>query len=273
MALLAEIWEFTRVDLARLLRSGKGLVLLLLYGLVETAGGVVFAMLARSEAGQVLNSGVLQSFAAGADSDLAARLHQIPVPILFAYWFTLLVMPVLVLLMGFDQISGELSTRSVRYLAFRSRRVSFTLGKALAQVLALFGLSLCANVVVLLFTLFGGTVIPLGTAVFWLVVLWLLSVVYGLAYVALVAFVSSLSRVPFLSLVAGAVALVAMGITELLGRWYDAFHVVAYALPGTYSSGLVSPHPSTALGAIGALLAFTAVLLSAAVAVVRTRDL
>jgi ABC-type transport system involved in multi-copper enzyme maturation permease subunit len=273
MELGREIVEFTRAELSRLLRSGKGLVLLLLYGLVQAAGGALFAALSRSGAGQLLSSGLLAMVASGGDQALATRLQQIPVPILFAYWFTLFVLPLLVLLMGFDQISGELSTRSVRYLAFRSRRVSWALGKALAQLVALFGLSLIANVVVLLFSLLTVPNISFGPAVLWLLVLWLLSVVYGAAYVALVTLVSSLFRTPFLSLACGAMVLVAMGIAGLVARFSEALHPLSYVLPGTWSSGLISPDLATAGASVGALLGFAAVFLGGSVAVLRARDL
>src|SRR2546421_727711 len=105
MELGREIWEFTRTDLGRLLRSGKALVLLMLYGLVQAAGGVLFAFISKTPLGQLLGSGILGMIASGGDQVLAERLQKIPVPILFSYWFTLLVMPLLVLLMGFDQIS------------------------------------------------------------------------------------------------------------------------------------------------------------------------
>jgi hypothetical protein len=273
MELGREILEFTRTDLARLLRSGKGLVLLVLYGLVEGAGGVLFAVISKTPIGQLVSGGLIATLAAGDDKLLGERLSGIPAPLLFAYWFTLLVMPMLVLLMGFDQISGELSTRSVRYLAFRSRRVSWALGKALAQVVALFGLSLAANVVVLVFCFISLPEVDATTAVSWLVILWLLSVVYGIAYVGLITLVSTLFRTPFLSLVAGAVALVVLGIAGLMTRWVDALHPLSYALPGSYSSGLISPNAVVAATSVAALLGFSAVFLTGACGVLRARDL
>lgn len=273
MELGREILEFTRTDLARLLRSGKGLVLLMLYGLVEAAGGVIFAMLSKTPFGQLLSGGLVASLAAGDDQALGARLASIPPPLLFAYWFTLFVMPMLVLLMGFDQISGELATRSVRYLAFRSRRVSWALGKALAQAAALFGLSLLANVVVLIFCVVSVPDVNLSSAIGWLAVLWLLSVVYGIAYVGLITLVSTLFRTPFLSLVAGAVALVSLGIAGLMARWVDGLHPLSYLLPGNYSAGLISPQLPVVMTSVAALLAFSALFLGGAVGVLRARDL
>ena len=273
MELGREILEFTRTDLARLFRSGKALVLLVLYGLIEAAGGVIFALVAESPAGQLMSSGLLAIVASGGDKAMQEHLQQIPVPILFAYWFTLFVMPPLVLLMGFDQISGELSTRSVRYLAFRSRRISWALGKALAQVVALFGLSLAANLVVLVFSLATVPGIAFASALGWLLELWLLSLIYGAAYVGLVTLISTLFRTPFLALAAGALALVGLGMAGLLARWIDSIHFVSYALPGSYASGLISPELSVAAGSAAALLGFAVVFLSGAVGVLQVRDL
>lgn len=273
MELGREILEFTRTDLARLFRSGKGLVLLMLYGLVEAAGGVLFAVISKTPFGQLIAGGLVAALAAGDDKALAERLASIPSPLLFAYWFTLFVMPMLVLLMGFDQISGELSTRSVRYLAFRSRRVAWALGKALAQAVALFGLSLAANLVVLVFCFVSVPEVSASAAVAWLAILWLLSVVYGIAYVGLVTLVSALFRTPFLALVAGAVALVVLGIAGLMARWVEVLHPLAYLLPGSYSAGLISPDVAVALTSVAALLGFAALFLGAAVGVLRARDL
>lgn len=273
MELAGEIWEFTRTELARLFRSGKGLVLLLLFGLVEAAGGTLFALLSKSAFGQILNAAILAMLGAGSDRAMAEHLMSIPVPILFAWGFALLVLPALVLLMGYDQVSGELATRSVRYLAFRSRRASWALGKAAAQLLALAGLTLLADLVVLIFTLISVPNVSAGSAIGWTFALWALSNVYGFAYVGLVTLISTFFRAPFLSLVAGAGALVVLFIARVLTGWIDAIHPLRFLLPGTYSDGLLSSNGSAVAISVAALLAFSVLFLAGAVTSLRLRDL
>lgn len=272
MELAGEIWEFTRTELARLFRSGKGLVLLVLFGLVEGAGGALYALLSKSAFGQLLSAGLL-AFNGASDRAMAEHLMGIPVPILWAWTSMVVVLPTLILLMGYDQVSGELATRSVRYLAFRSRRESWALGKAAAQLLALAGLTLIVDVVVLGFSLVSVPNIEAGPALFWTLALWALTLVYGFAYVALVTMVSSLFRSPFLSLAAGAALLLVLFIARLLTSWIDAIHPLRFLLPGTYSDGLLSPNASAVLLSAAALLGFAAVFLAGAITSLRVRDL
>jgi ABC-2 type transport system permease protein len=53
-----------------------------------------------------------------------------------------LFLPVYIALMGFDQVSGEVGPRSIRYLTVRARRSSLLLGKFLSQATVLLGLVL-----------------------------------------------------------------------------------------------------------------------------------
>jgi ABC-type transport system involved in multi-copper enzyme maturation permease subunit len=274
MELWREILEFARIELRRTLTSTKGLALLLLYGLAQSAGGLLFAAMQHSPAGQMIWALLLKAMSPGSGTEADFKfLQQIPPTSLFAYWFTLFVVPVLVLLMGFDQLSGELASRSVRYVAFRSRRISWALGKAMAQAGSLFALSLLSSIVVLIFGAIFNTEFSLIAAIEWTLLLWLLSSAYGLCYVGLTSFVSACFRNPFLSLVAGVSALFGMWIVGVLGRVFDSLHPLRYLLPGSYTDSLLSPEPSKTFLTLGVFVLFAAAFLAASVGVLRARDL
>jgi ABC-type transport system involved in multi-copper enzyme maturation permease subunit len=259
-------------DLRRTGASAKGLVLLMLYGLLQTVGGVLFAVVQRSAVGEILWSGLL-SLMGGGEPTMTSFLGAIPRPILWNYWFTQFVLPMLVLLMGFDQISGELSTKSIRYVAYRAERSTVVLGKALAQAGALFGLSLLSNLVVLGFSAVLVPGLDPFFALKWALWLWMLSSAYGLAYVAGVTFVSACFRTPFLSLGVGAGALFVTWLVGLWARFDDRVEFLKYLLPSHYASGLLAPVLEPTVYGLVVLLGFTAVFVGAAVAVLRARDL
>jgi hypothetical protein len=278
MGLLREVFEFTRMELRRALTSSKGLVLILLYALTQTLGGILFSALQQSQWAQVGWAFIVQVIASMQSEEPAVKqaaaqfLMQIPPSILFAYYFSLFTVPALVLLMGFDQVSGELATRSVRYVAFRARRISWVLGKTFGQGALLLGLSLFSNLVVLAFAAALSPTFAPVAAVEWTLHLWFLTGAYGLAYVALITAVSSSFREPFLALGVGASTLFGLWVMGLLAHT-DRLQPVRYILPATYAGTLLSPDLVTSLGSVAILLTFAAVFTTGSVLVIRARDL
>src|SRR6185369_9811153 len=116
---LLETLTVTRTELLRILRNARVLVLLLLFGTCTALIGLVVGLLTRSldtqgpEAAAAASAGILGFLA------------------------TLIFLPLFIALLGYDQLSGEVSTGSVRYLAVRSRRGSILIGKFLAQALVM----------------------------------------------------------------------------------------------------------------------------------------
>jgi ABC-2 type transport system permease protein len=278
MGAVWEVLEFTRMELRRAVTSSKGLVLILLYALTQTLGGILFAALQQSPLGQIGWQMMIKLLASMQASDPLSEkvaseyLSGIPPSILFAYYFSLLTVPALVLLMGFDQVSGELAHRSVRYVAFRARRTAWVVGKALGQAVLLAALSLASNLVVLAFAAFLTKTFAFADDVTWVLHLWALTAAYGLAYVSLVTLVSSAFREPFLALGVGASALFGLWVLGLLSHT-DELHNVRYVLPGFYANTLLNAELATSLGSVAVLLGFGLFFLVGSVLLIRTRDL
>ncbi|MBV1860614.1 MAG: hypothetical protein KUG77_19530 [Nannocystaceae bacterium] len=135
-----QVWHVCRFEVARRLRSVSGLIALVS---LVIASAVVGRQLA--EAGRAL-----EKASTGRDADgfrmmteMVASMADFPLetvqvsleahspPLVGAFAFLMMVMPLLALTMGFDQCAGDIDTRHVRYLAFRIDRTTLYLGKLL----------------------------------------------------------------------------------------------------------------------------------------------
>src|SRR5690606_32818184 len=72
---------------------------------------------------------------AGGDSLIAAHLATFPPIVLIFAWFSLGFLPWLIALTSYDLIAGDLHLRTVRFVALRTSRGAFVLGKLLSQLL------------------------------------------------------------------------------------------------------------------------------------------
>jgi ABC-2 type transport system permease protein len=181
--------------------------------------------------------------------------------------------PLYVGLMGYDQLSGEVGPRSIRYLTVRSRRSSVTLGKVLAQFLLLAGLSAVVNLLLLGYGLatekdFGAGAVLLTGLRFWGVAL-----VFSLPYLALTSLCSSLVRTPMVSLVLNVILLFGIWLIAAVGDASETLHWLRYLSPWNYSEHLLHPDPRKLSVAVGAHLGFALLFLGSGWALLRRRDL
>lgn len=240
----AEISTIWRGEVGRALKSGRVVVLLILFllfvGLALTIVGF-FNHQINAQASQ-------QLVAAGADSDalteqtLAAKkqflsffitddeamlesLATLPLVLLVVFKLTVRFVPLFIALMGFDQLAGEVGPKSVRYLVVRARRSSIVLGKFLAQatIFALL-LAVCTVLMVVVARILNAD-FSAGQVVLWTLKLIGSSLVLALAYLALTALCSALTRQSAVSLV--------LNVMGLFVIWFVAFvGEVSWRLPG-----------------------------------------
>ncbi len=247
----------------RTLRSARVLALLGLYCLFAL---LVFVMAAafRSFAQQLSESGLVL-FESGA----------MPVPILGVFYLSLFFLPIYVALMGFDQVSGEVGPRSIRYLTVRARRSSVLLGKFLAQTTVLLGLVCLLDLALCVYAWL--TTPGFGSATFVLYVLrfWLASTVFSLAFLALTSLCSSLTPNSAVSLILNISVLLLSFLvwtTALLDRGHP-LRAIRYLSPLRYSLRLVYPEAWDVAGSVAAYVFFTLLFLGGAFFVLRERDL
>ncbi|NVJ08755.1 ABC transporter permease subunit [Myxococcus sp. AM001] len=286
------IWS---AELRRAVRSGRTVVLLGLYSMFSALVLLVVGWLAGEVRGAVakqlegagadasasvqineeMRKGVL-GFLTSNDSAMIEALAQVPLEVLIVFKITLFFLPAYIALMGFDQISGEVGPRSMRYLTVRARRSSVLLGKFLTQATLLLGLVLIIDLAIFVYARVANPDFSFAAVALNLLKFWLAAIVFSLAYVALTTLCSSLFRSPAVSLVVNFILLFVFWLMDTIGRASGDtgnLRFLRYLSPSYYASDLL--HPGLAqFGASGAAYAvFAFVFLMAAYGILRARDL
>ncbi|MFL5347993.1 MAG: ABC transporter permease [Hyalangium sp.] len=255
---IAVVWS---AETLRAVRSARTLVLLGLYSMFSLVVLLIATLVARN---------------ARLDMEGMAALEQLPQDVAWIFKITLWFLPVYVALMGFDQISGEVGPRSIRYLTVRARVSSVLLGKFLVQASLLVGLVFVIDVGLFIYARFAHPNFVFSALVLNLLKVWLATLVFALAYVALTSLCSSLFRTSGLSLVFNFVMVLTFLVMELAGWYFEGksfLTYIRYLAPSYYSTNLLSTVPSEfGLSAL-AYACFTVVFLGGSYAVLRARDL
>ncbi len=181
------------------------------------------------------------------DDKLAAQLLDVPPLGIFYGWLSFFFTPLLVVLMSSPRIAEEVSTASVRFVLFRTRRSTWCAGKYAGQAVLLLGaLSLSAlgawvtGYVRMKGFDPGSNAIAMGGFVFkaW---------VYSLAYLGLALGVSQCTRSPVIATGLGLVAMV--GLTTIAGvsnhfkgeGWRQVLEITLKLTPRGNNLGLWNP--------------------------------
>jgi ABC-type transport system involved in multi-copper enzyme maturation permease subunit len=238
-----EIGAIWRGEVGRALKSGRVLVLLLLFllfvGLALTVVGffnhqinaqVDQAIAMGQGSAEAAQAQMLQqkkqflSFVITDDEAMLEALTPLPLVLLVVFKLTLRFLPLLIALMGFDQLAAEVGPRSIRYLVVRVRRHSIVVGKFLAQA-TLFALLLAvATVMMVAVAKALNDDFAASQALLWTAKLYASSLAMALAYLALTTLCSSLVRSPPVALV--------LNIILLFVIWFVALVGEAFRFPG-----------------------------------------
>ncbi len=279
-------------EVRRSVRSAKGIVL----GVVTLLGALVTSYLVtymegagrRSEGG-VLSTTQFNELKRQAiehqtgNAALAVQAASMPESLKAFLDVTIWLAPLLIALLGFDAVSGELQHRSVRFWTVRSRRSSYFLGKLL-------GLWSVVGLVILAIQAIAGTFalskgyVTAGELVSWGLRFWLVAVAIAGAWAAIAVFISSCFRTPVVALLttfatffvlwvcgmaAGVSRARAMLETQVLDtnmRWYE------YLYPNAYESLLLSPEGNRVMLGAAVVTAFVACFAVAGAVVFQRRD-
>lgn len=243
---LKEIGAIWRGETARALRTGRVLVLLVLFllfvGLALMGVGLLSSQVVSgamkvapgADPEQVRQSllGAKKQFLATFFTDderLLDSLAQLPLVLLVVFKLTLRFVPLFIALMGFDQIAGEVGPKSIRYLIVRVKRNSIILGKFFSQATIF---TLLLTVCTLAMVLVAKILTPeftVGDMTLWTLKLIGSSIVLALAYLSLTTLCSALVR-------QGAVALV-LNVIGLFLIWFFALVGEYFRFPGDAASG------------------------------------
>ena len=140
---IAAVW---RGEVTRSIKSGRVVVLLILFllfvGLALTIVGftnyrlnaLADQQLAQQggDPAQIAEAMTKQktdflSFVFTDDADMLESLAKLPLVLLVVFKVTLRFVPLLIALMGFDQLAGEIGPKSIRFLVVRVKRSSMVL--------------------------------------------------------------------------------------------------------------------------------------------------
>lgn len=203
---------------------------------------------------------------ASGDAAYAAYTASIPSSLHVFLQITIWLGPLLIALLGFDIVAGEMQHRSVRFWTVRARRGSYFAGKLL-------GLWLLVGLITLVLNVIAGTVaaargyVTVGQLLTWGPRFWLVAFVIAGAWAAVATFISSLFKTPILALLTTFATFFVMwlfGLGGFIVRLRDGFTTgvikdmswYEYLYPNAYDTLLISPHAGKVAIAHGVLLGF-----------------
>jgi ABC-2 type transport system permease protein len=272
-----------------MVHSARAVVLLGMYGLFSLLVLLILGSISRALQGQLKNfdkagdPAALEAYSQArqgvvgllfsSDPAFLEALQHVPLVVLIVFKVTLFFLPAYVALMGFDQISGELATRSIRYLTIRAQRSSVLFGKFLAQSILLVGMLLLVDLGIFVYAKLTNDDFPFGSAASALLRFWVAAAVFSLAYVALTSLCSALFRSPALSLVINFLALFSFWLLDALGRAPSSWTWIRFASPSHYATDLLHSALGPFAISVAAYAAFALAFLGGAYAVIRSRDL
>jgi len=284
-------------ELKRALRGPRVLLVFLLYLAFSAIVMLAAGALARQAAGQLQAqgqgaSGIESSKAAllvllgfGQDRALIESLLQLPSVLLVVFKLGLLFLPLYVALLGFDNVSAELQSRSLRYLTVRTSRTALALGKALALGAVVLLMVTAVHLGAFGYALATVEGFSLSEALSAWPRLWGTTALMGVGMAGLTTLCSTASRSPALSLVLNVAALLGFFLASAYGSgarfmrmsaqetavsWQER---LAFLAPSTWSAEVLYPDVGRALVGALALVLFAMACAGCAVVVLRARDI
>jgi ABC-2 type transport system permease protein len=215
------------------------------------------------------------------DNATGEHLAGAPTLLLFLFGVSLVMMPAVVLLLGFDAVSGERQHKTVRYWSIRTRRSSYIIGKWLGLWATCGIVALAMHALIWVVCAVRGEA-PVGTILSWGIRFWLASMPILAMWCAVSVFISSLLRVPILALLSTA------GVFFTWWLVYAPFWLsghkdnpdfgaqapskVLYFYPNFYDRFMLSPQLGAFLTGLAVAFGFAALLLSGSSALFARRD-
>lgn len=170
--------------------------------------------------------------------------------------------PFLVTMGAFNQFSGDVQTRGIRYQLLRAERTNIFFGRFLGA--ALFTILVMALLIAIISLYIGLKlqIYEMGALVGWSLRGFLALSLVCLPYVALCAWISSAIDSPFGSLTISSVIVGAVPLFALIGRHtWEPMAYVNYLLPWGVQNHLLHPSSLHLVGSVAACLGYTALFL------------
>ena len=278
-------------ELRRSLRSAKGIAL----GVLTLLGAFVTSLICvwvegsnRSQLGAESSQAFVELKReaiekATGDPSFAAYAASIPSSLLAFLKVTIWITPLLVALVGFDSISGELQQRTVRFWALRTRRWSYFTGKLLGLWTLVAIVTLTVNLLAASVAL-GKGYVSVRELFVWGARFWFVAFVISGAWAAIATFISACFVTPIVALLTTFAVFFALwlaGLGGFVGRLKDASATgvvkdmswYEYLYPNAYDTLLLSSEWTRVLTALGILTASIALIAALGSALFERRDL
>jgi len=231
---------------------------------------------------------------AGSDPAVAHYVAHMPISLITFLKVLIWIGPMLVAILGFDAVSGDIQHRTVRYWTVRSRRWSYLLGK----FFGLWGIVSIVTAALMVLSSIAVLIrgfITFGDFVTWGIRCWAISALIVGTWTAVATFVSSRFKTPLLALLTTFAAFFCMWLPGFIGwavRWGTAIssaktggragetaravianiHWYEYLYPNGYDDLLLSPKPLHVAEGIGACAVYMIVFVGLAAALFAKKD-
>ncbi|NOU34531.1 MAG: ABC transporter permease [Polyangiaceae bacterium] len=245
---IQEVILIVQRELRKNFRSVKGIVLLILSLLGGGAFAVINAILTRlktremgdvpEEQFRMIREQGLTKFYDG-DADMGRFLSDSPDILWTVSLITIWLTPLLVAVLGYDGVSGEVQHRTVRFWTVRSRRTSYFMGKFFGLWLTVSGVTLVMHLLVWIISTFGG-VASAGTVFGWGLRYWMVSIPIAGAWSAIAVLIASQFRTPMVSLLSICIVFFVLFCLKLTGVWFESVPLTC-VYPGTLDNFLLNP--------------------------------
>jgi ABC-type transport system involved in multi-copper enzyme maturation permease subunit len=216
-----------------------------------------------------------------ADTDrniqVASSLSSSIVLLLF-FWLLLKFLPFLILLTSFDQVSGDLQSRSICFSTLRARRRDILYGKMLAQTAVFMAVTGIGFVVLGVTGAVALEEVTASDVFLGMARMWLALLPFGVCYLAMSAAASSFFREPFVALIAAFALILFLWGIQLFGG-FGASESLAWLRhvellsPASYEDGLWLSGLTAPAAAAAAHIGFALVFVAAATWRLGGRDL
>jgi ABC-type transport system involved in multi-copper enzyme maturation permease subunit len=273
---MAEVGLVVGRELRKNLRSVKGILLaaLTLLGGFGVSMLLVWAEQARRSAKQLtpemVKAAQEQLLSEVYGEEQGRYLADAPDVLLILLQITVWLGPMLIALMSFDAVSGEIQHRAVRFWTVRTRRSSYFAGKFLGVWAVVSAITFAMSAVIWGVTIARGYA-PFGATLSWGLRFWLVSLPMSAAWCGIATLVGSQFRTPILSLLVIFATFFVIWLVRIVAG-VAGWHWLAHVYPNFYDTYLLSPNIADALRGFGGCAAFVALTLGPGMLLFQKRD-
>lgn len=278
MSPLSEIRFVAQRELGKSFRSAKGIVLLVLSLLGGTGATLLLVY------GQQLKRAKL----AGADPEMLRSLREeaatqifgdpqtgksladAPEVLVAVLLLTIWLTPLVISLLSFDTVSGDLQHKAVRYWTLRTRRSSYFIGKWAGVLATVSMMTFAMHALIWILCIVRGEA-PAATALGWGIRFWLITIPISAAWCGIATFVSSLFKTPIISLLVMFAMFFALWLFWMIGQVAHT-EALQYVYPNFYDAMLISPRLDKAMTGLACCVGMAALYVGAGSFLFTKRD-